>query len=174
MEAGSLYLTLPGPPINNGLSATEITSFIKKDNNLYAAIKGGGVFISSDDGVSWIDKNSGLSNLDVQALTVKGNNIFAGTNGGGIYRSEDGGTTWQSVNSGIYQKYIYSLAVNNNYIFAGTNLPPNYPSPTPGTIYYPYPWPDSILIYRSSDDGNNWSTVLDSGMLSNTFYIHHR
>ena len=146
-------------PINEGLSATEITSFIKKDNNLYAGTKGGGVFLSTDNGYNWINRSSGLTNLDVQALTAKGNNLFAGTNGGGIYRSEDDGNTWRTVNSGIFQKYIYSLAANDNYLFAGTNLPPNYP---PNTGIY-YPWPDSILIYRSSDDGNNWSVVSDTG-----------
>ena len=146
-------------PINKGIAAAEITSFVKKDNNLYAGIKGGGVFLSTDDGSNWIEKNTGLTNLEIQALTVKGSNIFAGTNGGGIYRSGDNGSTWQTVNSGIFQKYIYSLAANDNYIFAGTNLPPDYPQNT----VINNPWPDSVLIYRSSDDGNNWSVVSDSG-----------
>jgi photosystem II stability/assembly factor-like uncharacterized protein len=148
-------------PINEGIAATEITSFIKKDNKIYAGIRGGGVFLSTDEGNNWAEKISGLKNLDVQAFTVKGNNIFAGTNGGGIYRSENDGTTWQAVNSGIYQKHISCLTANDNYLFAGTNLPPNAPALTISYI----PWPDSVVIYRSSDDGNNWSAVLDTGMM---------
>jgi photosystem II stability/assembly factor-like uncharacterized protein len=152
--------------INNGLSATEITSFISSGSDLFAGTNGGGVFLSTDDGNSWNTENSGLTNMQVQALTIKGNYLFAGTNGGGIFRSSDNGSNWRSINSGVVEKYITCLSNNSDYIYTGTRLPPdapyNYTPQTSGT------WPDSVLIYRSSDNGNDWS-IVDTGF----YYIRN-
>jgi hypothetical protein len=73
---------------NGGLSwsPTSITSaicgFTKVGIHVFAASCGGeGVFISSDNGVSWTAINTGLSNMTVYSLATNSTHIFAGTSG---------------------------------------------------------------------------------------------
>jgi len=60
-----------------------ITSFAAIGPKLFAAA--GGVFLSTDQGESWIAVNEGLTNLGVRALAVAGEKLFAGTFGGGVF-----------------------------------------------------------------------------------------
>jgi len=53
--------------------------------NIYAGAYYGGVFLSTDNGVSWKAVNNGL-NISVVSLAISGANIFAGTNDGTFYQ----------------------------------------------------------------------------------------
>jgi len=84
------------------------------ENILYAAGVAGGVFRSTNAGLSWSERSSGLTNMAVVSITQAANgdlyagtgeNLFAPTNGygpatspgmtgGGIFKSTDGGATW--------------------------------------------------------------------------------
>jgi len=44
---------------------------------IFAGIAGGGVFLSTNNGTSWIAVNTGLTNYTVYALTVSGTNPIA-------------------------------------------------------------------------------------------------
>jgi hypothetical protein len=56
------------------------------DTNLFAGTDGGGVFHSTNNGISWTEVNTGLTNFIVNALLVHGTNLFAGTDNGVWYR----------------------------------------------------------------------------------------
>jgi len=86
--------------------------------------------------------------------------LFAGTEGGGVFRSYDQGESWESANNGIpvgegttgYE--VYSILATSSHIFIGTSK--------------------EGRIFRSSDDGDNWSQVYASSVLSNiTFCISY-
>src|SRR6188472_3749650 len=66
-----------------------IKCFASSGTNIYAGTFGGGVFLTSNNGLLWTPVNSGLTNTDVQALasTTNGTTVFAGTYGGGVFLS---------------------------------------------------------------------------------------
>ena len=88
--------------------------------NLFAGTRGGGIFLSTNDGTSWNAVDSGLTNNDVRCLAVSGKNLFAGTHGGGVFFSKNNGTSWTAVNSGMTDTLVRSLAVSGASLFAGT------------------------------------------------------
>jgi hypothetical protein len=60
-----------------------------------AGTAGGGIFRSSDAGMTWTAINQGLENLDVRAIAHNPSSsiLFAGTRGG-VFISSDNGNTW--------------------------------------------------------------------------------
>ena len=55
---------------------------------MYGATFNSGVFISTDQGESWIAVNEGLTSLGVRALAVGGGKLFAGTFGSGVFGAD--------------------------------------------------------------------------------------
>ena len=101
---------------------------------LYATSFPGGVFKSTDGGVSWMEANFGLPGFTLPDPSRNGyyslvanptnpNNLYLGIYGYGVYRSDDGTATWLPANTGLGNRYIYNLLVegNGDYIWAGTN-----------------------------------------------------
>jgi hypothetical protein len=59
--------------------------------NLFAETTGGGVFLSTNNGINWSSVSNGLSSADVYALAVSpdgmgGANLFVGTYGRGVWK----------------------------------------------------------------------------------------
>jgi photosystem II stability/assembly factor-like uncharacterized protein len=99
-----------------------VNALIKKDNFLFAGTKEGGVFRSSDNGMSWISSNNVISKgfYDISCLASNVNNVFAGT-GNGVFLSSDNGESWSPINNGMSNSDVRCLALHGNNIFAGTN-----------------------------------------------------
>lgn len=110
-------------------------SILFKGTDVYAASSGGGVFRSSDNGLTWKPMNNGITNFTVGALALNGNIIFAGTDGGGIFLSSDNGVTWTKPVNGFSSQYVRALAANDTFIFAGTGSG----------------------VYVSSNNGSTWA-----------------
>lgn len=109
---------------------------------LYAST-GGGVYESTDDGVSWTARNTGLGNTDVREMAVDSNNpsiVYAGTHGGaGVYRSTDGALNWTGVaGTGLTDSVNHNLQIN---------------SATPTTLYVV----THGGFFKSVDSGANWT-----------------
>lgn len=123
----------------------------KGGTDLFAGSFGGGVFLSTDMGISWTQVDNGLAptstgeevarNTVVRALVVVGTKIFAGT-GGGIFVSSDYGSSWNSVDSGLTNTWVNSLAVSPNKS-SGTNI---------------YAGTDNG-VFLSTNEGANWTPV---------------
>jgi len=128
---------------NNGSTWTgtpflDVSSLLISGDNVYAGrTHGGGVYMSSDSGSTWVALNNGLINDTVTALAACGNNIYAGTRGG-IYMSTDNGNTWIPVNTGVRNTNIKTLALKDTKIFAGSY---------------------GGGVYLSSNDGGSWTTM---------------
>lgn len=79
---------------DNGTSWTQtplmnqiIFSLTTYGNNIYAGTGfNGGVYVSSNNGSTWIQRNEGLGNLYIYAFCVLNNNIFVGTAGKSVYK----------------------------------------------------------------------------------------
>jgi photosystem II stability/assembly factor-like uncharacterized protein len=114
------------------------TLAINSNNQIFAGTYDG-VFRSTDDGESWVEKSNGLGSWDIRSLAINSlDYIFAGTwvntPTNGVFRSTNNGENWTQV--GLSENIVFSLAINSNdYIFAGT----------------------IGGVYRSTDDGETWS-----------------
>ena len=95
-------------------------SCITSCNSKIFAGGSGGVFVSSDNGITWLAVNKGLpSGVYVNTFAVSGTTLFAGTNQG-VYKTLDNGTSWFDVNTGLNYLSVLSLAVYGTNVFAGT------------------------------------------------------
>ena len=95
-----------------------------KVHNLLAGTEDRGVFISKDNGRSWIPSNRGINELTVYALCydpADRRRIYAGTHGKGVYRSTDGGGTWKRSSRGL-TNVVHSLTAlpDGSALYAGT------------------------------------------------------
>ncbi len=118
--------------------------------NIFAGTYGGGVFLSTDNGMSWTGVSTGLTDSLVNTLAVSPNgaggaNIFAGTEGGGVFLSTNNGTNWTAVNSGLTSSLIRALFVSGTNLYAGT---------------------EDDGAFLSTDNGTSW-TAVDSGLTVN-------
>lgn len=114
-------------------------------SNLFAAINLGnggigGVYLSTDQGSSWVPRNAGLPESPIAAaFAVIGSNLFVSTYDSGVFRSTDNGSNWSAVNSGLagYNLYV-PLAVDGTNLFAGTQ---------------------SGTVFLSTNYGESWADV---------------
>ncbi len=120
----------------NGPYGGNINCIVSSGSYIFAGTIGGGVFLSSNNGVNWSEVNNGLTDLNVDALAISGSNIFAGTNSSGVFLTTNNGLNWTNVSSGIVFLDIDELLVSGSFIYAGTY---------------------GGGVYRSSDNGTTWN-----------------
>ncbi|MCX5973489.1 MAG: hypothetical protein NTU59_02190, partial [Coprothermobacterota bacterium] len=93
---------------------------------LYTGTGGGGVFKSSDGGVSWATSSRGLTDNNVYSLAIDPSNsqtLYFGTGGGGVFKSSDVGVSWATSSSGLTDSTVQCLALdpsNSQTLYAGT------------------------------------------------------
>lgn len=105
--------------------STSIIASVKRGHNglLIACSKGEGVFISTDDGVSWTSRSTGLPTegtayVDINAAEVHEGNVYVGTVRHGIWRYDDAAGEWRRL-SGADSTSILSMTVHNGIVYAG-------------------------------------------------------
>ena len=118
--------------------------------NLFAGT-GNGVFLSTNNGMSWTPVDSGLTSPTVNAFAVSpngsgGTNIFAAETTG-VFLSTNNGMSWTAVDNGLTNHFVLALAEGPNGA-GGTNL-------FAGT------WGDGVFL--STNNGSSWN-VIDSGL----------
>ena len=130
-------------------------------NRMWVGSVGGGIWYSSNSGVSWAPVNDFMSNLAVSTLAMDPTNpnvMYAGTGegfynvdgirGAGIYKSTDGGVTWNQLASTANSNFLYvqSIAVSPD----GSTVLAASSTDIFGTNY----------IYRSTNGGTSWTAAL--------------
>jgi photosystem II stability/assembly factor-like uncharacterized protein len=139
---------------NNGLPHGEVNNLAidpLDSSTIYAGkhfdegYHDGGVFKSTDGGLSWFPINTGLPDITSPdsgspGLTIDPTNsqIVYVTNGGGIFKTTDGGQSWSSINTGLTTKSVYGLAIH----------------PSNPEIIYVGTWGDGV--FWSTNGGTNW------------------
>ncbi|MCE5214627.1 MAG: hypothetical protein LLF83_07920, partial [Methanobacterium sp.] len=138
--------------VNNGFSKDTLAFgyLAVKGNMLFAGTGYLGIYLSTDNGDSWIAKNSGLIGSRIEDLEVQGNNIWVITSyvdpeSGSVYNifmSSNDGNDWILKNSGLPQMPFGGVDIGHivtygDSIFALT---------TAG-------------IYFSKNNGDDWSQV---------------
>ncbi len=154
---------------NNGLVPdTNIAALIVSGTKLFAGAWGGllpaysGVFISSDNAISW--KANGLVGSNITSLAGIGVNLFAGSFRG-VFLSTNDGSSW--VNTGLTDTLVTALAIIGNNLYAGTgsgiwrrplaeliggNGIENLSKMEPSIESFPNPFSQSTSIKFSSSD----------------------
>jgi photosystem II stability/assembly factor-like uncharacterized protein len=86
---------------------------------LYAGTAAGGVFKTSNAGLSWIPIHNGLLNgegaTDYRAIAIDPldpSTVYAGSFRDGVFKSTDGGLSWTQRNAGLPNTEVWTLAVD--------------------------------------------------------------
>lgn len=162
-------------------------------DSLYYAATGGGVLVSSDQGLNWEFRNDGLTSCDTKCLVTYNDTVFLATDEN-IFRSTDGGLHW-TPDPYLHNHYIKHLLVHNGSLLASTYIQGVYQSTQgtqgeyltgvfPSDVRYPYFMADNDDamfiatykrgVYRSFDNGASWepcSNGLNSDVLG--IYCHN-
>jgi photosystem II stability/assembly factor-like uncharacterized protein len=153
---------------------TDVTALaLDSAGMLYLAVRGVGLFQSSDKGATWARWGESLTTIRPTAIGIDSlTRIYVGSDVGTIYRSTDNGTTWDSTALGGGGG-INAIAVRGETVYAGSqqNL---YMSHAGGRDWAPtttlirsysiaiapnrdvYVGSFAGRVYRSSDDGMTW------------------
>lgn len=121
----------------NGPYGHDVRCFTTISNNILAGTIDNGIYISTDTGKTWMERNGGLNNRRIRSLACDNNSIYAGTFFEGVYKSLDLGQNWTELNMGQNVEGVNSIITFGNYIVAGTN---------------------GQGIFISSNGGNTWSS----------------
>ena len=133
--------------VQTGLTGKTVSSFAVSNNNFFARTDSS-VYLSTNNGTSWVVVNAGLPQSNkINALVVSNTNLFAGTDSG-IFLSTNNGTSWSQTNTGLTNTVVLSFAVLGTNIFAGT---------------------DGGGVFLSTNNGTTW-TVRNTG-LTNTVVL---
>ncbi|MFA5834674.1 MAG: T9SS type A sorting domain-containing protein [Bacteroidota bacterium] len=148
--------------VNTGLTNKRVTSLVVDESYIYAGVSFepninkstrtsehssfidiSSIYLSTNDGASWIVINTPFIGATITALMANNHNIFVGAPGYGIFRSTDNGTSWIHTDSSLSN--IGSFAVIGTAIFAAA-VKDNIPG-----------------VYLSTNNGANW-TVKNTGL----------
>ena len=143
-----------------------------------------GIFVTTDNGEHWIERNNGLTNLHVNKIAINGKYIYAATDGG-VFMSTDKAASWNPAytKEGTSTVSAKSIVISKGVVFAGTSKKGVYFSKdngknwetynnmlsemTIGTMAvsnkYIYAGDYDEGVFRSSDNGKTWS-VINSGL----------
>ena len=83
-----------------------------------------GVFISNDNGKSWIESSAGLpAPVIIRAFAKIDDTIFARTDSAGIWKSNNGAQSWTTANVGtLANQMVTDMAAQGKTLFVVTNL----------------------------------------------------
>ncbi len=149
-------------PTNVGGRISDIEFNPQDPNIVYAGAATGGVFKSTDMGLTWtpiFDDQAFLPVGDIAVDPVHPDTVYVGTGepngghnnipGGGVYKSVDAGLTWQFIGLGntVSTGRIVIDPANTQNVFVASV----------GSYFGPNP---ERGIYRSTDGGQTWTSSL--------------
>jgi len=150
-----------GPAVMSG-RITAIDAVVSNPDIIYAGSASGGVWKSTNGGISWDPIFDEQSNLNIGSLAIQQSNpsvIWVGTGEGnprnsvnmghGIYKSIDGGRTWKrmGLEKTINIHRILIDPTNPNIVYAGA-------------IGFPYGEHPERGVFKTTDGGLSWEKVL--------------
>jgi hypothetical protein len=138
-----VYRYLPGSGwqrLNDGLpsdSVTRVNTLLIESGGRIIEGTLMGLFVSSDNGATWVSHISEFGGESVNSLFQNGSSLFAGTSTGGIYFSSDSGVNWTERGK-IENHSITGFDKFGNKLFASTA---------------------DTGIFVSNNEGFNWTAV---------------
>jgi gliding motility-associated-like protein len=121
---------------SNGPEAGAIRDILEFDGYLFASAGPGGVYVTTDNGLNWVEANNGLPYFPFcYSLTHFGSTLYASISNHGVFKSVNYGQNWIPINQGIEKRTIYSLLVNANDIYGCDSQGGLYYSPDAGQTW---------------------------------------
>ena len=148
-------------PFRGGRSAA-VTGSVARPHEYYMGTTGGGVFKTSDGGLTWHATSDGYFGGTIGAIAVSETNpdiVYVATgeypirgnvsHGDGVYRSDDGGTTWRYIGLADTRQIsrVRIHPKNPNLVYVGAQ----------GHVFGPNP---DRGVYRTYDGGRTWKRIL--------------
>lgn len=159
---------------SQGITGLTISSIAFSSSGRALAGTSRGIYASRDNGLSWFLSNSGITTSANQVFFLADGSALAG--GSGIFRSIDGGITWNKSSNDNQSNFVTAFcSINPERVLAGFRsqiLLSVDSGKTWGTttsvgarVWSMTASPSGLVlagtygngIYRSSDDGINWS-----------------
>ncbi len=109
--------------IGNSLKGSYVFGLAVSVSNLFAATSRG-VYLSTDEGVTWQLVDVGLPYVGATAIAAEGSYLFVSQGTQGVYISSSNGSVWTQADSGLINlgdKIVRCFAVNGNNVYAGTD-----------------------------------------------------
>jgi photosystem II stability/assembly factor-like uncharacterized protein len=120
----------------NKISTTNLPNTVKgiasNDELLFVVAGGDGVYVSADNGQSWVAKNNGIplgSGVEVSTIMTVGDDVFIAGTPSLLMKSTDFGETWEMKNTGTLSNLSFMLMSHQDNIlfvaeqrFRGTGL----------------------------------------------------
>jgi photosystem II stability/assembly factor-like uncharacterized protein len=146
-DNGRSWLEIPGTQVNGAF----FSGVVYPNGNIFCASDIGGIFKSTDSGLSWLT-NSQLKGYVASLMINSCGNFYAGASNG-VYRSLDEGKTWEffrvdtsiTENSFLPVKPMITDSQGNIFVFVG------------GVSF------NGWGPYRSNDNGQTW-VLLNKGL----------
>jgi hypothetical protein len=130
---------------------------------------GGGVYLSTDSGVTWTNTNL-PSKYSVDALLANGPNLFAGTFAGGVWRSTDSGGSWAK-GAGIPADDGYGIYKMPLVVTSITAIGPNLFAAAADAEIINGVKPLTSGVYLSIDNGFTWARAsVNNGLPDRQIY----
>ena len=104
--------------VDSGLTTKYVFALTVSDTNVFAGTYGGGVFISTNEGITWAA--TALANANINCLASTDSDLFAGRGLQGVYVSTDEGKSWNSENKGLSNTTVNAMVFANSNLYAGT------------------------------------------------------
>jgi photosystem II stability/assembly factor-like uncharacterized protein len=123
------------------------------DHTVFAATRGGGVFLSHNGGTSWHAARVGLPYDEYLCVALSpafatDRTVFVGSANQGIFKSTDAGATWFPSNSGLLGLRVQNIVVSPGYASDGTLYV--------GTGAGPDGLPAPQGVFMSTNRGGGW------------------
>jgi photosystem II stability/assembly factor-like uncharacterized protein len=101
-----------------GMSDLTVDNVVIAGNTVIAGTDGGGIFISTDKGSTWVASNTGLTSRYINALAGSASHLLAGTPEG-VFQSTDAGRSWTATGK-LSDPFVACVALHDSTLFAGT------------------------------------------------------
>ena len=136
IHSGYTYITTTDIALHPNSSVWAVASFYNV---------GSGVFVSTNNGMDWIEKSFGSPDLRYNSITIDAMGVvYLGTSDG-IFSTSDLVENWIQRNVGLDSLYTYDIfAAKNNYIYVST-----------GGVYST----NMQSLHRSTDQGLHWNKI---------------
>ncbi|MEX0966903.1 MAG: T9SS type A sorting domain-containing protein [Bacteroidia bacterium] len=102
-----------------GLSDVKARCVASDETNLYVGTDFDGIFLSTDNGLTWNSINTGLSERVVRVIETNQGNIYAGT-WNGLFLSDNNGSSWTPINNGLTNLDIRDIVALGSILYVGT------------------------------------------------------
>lgn len=113
-DNGTNWLDIKNNPLVFSVKSIGISG-----NKIFAGTSKG-VFLTTDNGGTWVERNTGLKNQDITDIKFNNNLTYVSTRGGGIYISNNDGLVWFDINDNLPDINATAITFDNQYIYAGS------------------------------------------------------